>query len=163
MLHWFHMALHVQLPDVIAAPGLLQQSSNAYRFVLRDLLQALKQNATAPRAFAMFVDEAGYMVRIYSITHLFGNHRPTCHFWDASTCFGSAITEHMSMRQHISFARTKRCSALRLCRRVPTFASKTSSKQAMQSAISWSLYGQSFVTRSTCIWSTALCCLVSTH
>ena len=75
-LHWFHTVLRIQRPDVICAPRPLSAGPEALANVQEDLLQALRLDAKIPRAFAIFVDEAGYMVsmhRMMVVTYLFGN------------------------------------------------------------------------------------------
>ena len=74
-LHWFHTALRIQRPDVIRAPRPLSVGPGALANVQEDLLQALRLNADNPHAFAIFVDEAGYMVSMHGIViiYLFGN------------------------------------------------------------------------------------------
>ena len=74
-LYWFHRALRMQRPDIICRPS--PEGPEALANVQEDLLQALRLNAERPRALAIFVDEAGYMVSVCSIVivvaHLFGD------------------------------------------------------------------------------------------
>ncbi len=76
-LHWFHSALRIQRPDIICLPRPLSEGPEALANVQEDLLQALRLDAERPRALAIFVDEAGYMVSmcmmVIVVTYLFGD------------------------------------------------------------------------------------------
>lgn len=64
-LHCFHAALRIQRPDVIRAPRPLGAGPDALANVREDLLQALRLDAENPHAFAIWVDEAAYMVSVH--------------------------------------------------------------------------------------------------
>lgn len=73
-LHSFQTSLRIQRPDAICAPRPLIAGPEALATVQEDLLQALRLDADKPRALAIFVDEAVYMVSLYRIvvvTYLF--------------------------------------------------------------------------------------------
>jgi hypothetical protein len=65
----------MQRPDIICRPRPLGEKSGTLANVQEELLQALRLDAERPRALAIFVDEAGYMVSmcrmVIVVTYLF--------------------------------------------------------------------------------------------
>jgi len=161
-LHWFHTVLRIQRPEIICAPRPLSAGPEALANVQEDLLQALRLDPEQPRALAIFVDEAGYMVSmcrmVIVVTYLFGDFgMPRAGVMTPSLYICLCASTHtFTLASYFTFI-------VHLCRQLPMSASKRGSKRARQSAVSWSSYVQSFAIRSICTWSTALCCLVLTH
>lgn len=116
-LHWFHTVLRIQRPDVIGAPRPLSAGPQALANVQEDLLQALRLDAENPHAFAIFVDEAGYMVsmhRMVAVTYLLGS------FEMPRDDFNSAVTVHVCPYRHtLCTLASYFTSTARACRRLP--------------------------------------------
>ena len=140
-LHWFHTVLRIHRPDVICAPRPLSTGPQALANVQEDLLQALRLESDASdaensHAFAIFVDEAGCIVsmhRMVVVTYLFGN------FEMPRDGFYTAVTVHVCLYCHtLRTLASYFTSTAHVCRQLPMSASRTGSKQARQSAVSWS-------------------------
>ncbi|KAL3133884.1 hypothetical protein ABBQ32_008343 [Trebouxia sp. C0010 RCD-2024] len=89
------MVLRIRRPDVICAPRPLSTRPQALANVEEDLVQALRLDAENPHAFAIFVDEAGFMVSVHRmvvVTYLFGN------FEMPRDEFNSAVAVHAAAR-----------------------------------------------------------------
>lgn len=116
-LHWFHTVLRIQRPDVICAPRPLSAGPQALANVQEDLLQALRLDAENPHAFAIFVDEAGYMVsmhRMVDVTYLLGS------FEMPRDDFNSAVTVHVCPYRHtLCTLASYFTSTARACRQLP--------------------------------------------